>query len=67
MEAAALESVVAPYDRTDPGSPWPRFLFPLADPELPAPLPPGGLDDLGQLVEAALPDQPTQPAPEVPQ
>jgi hypothetical protein len=40
--APALEATVTAYVRTDPATAWPNFLFPLADPELPAqaPLPP---------------------------
>jgi len=39
-----LESVAVNYDRKTPDPAWPDFLFPLADPIVPPPLPP---DDVG--------------------
>lgn len=79
-----LEKVVARYDRDDPDAPldelqsadsqvaWPEFLFPLADTEYTAPLPPPAdagsededslqaaldrIDNLSNLIQAALPE-----------
>ena len=36
-----LESVTLSYDRGNPAAEWPKFLFPMADPLLDQPLPPG--------------------------
>lgn len=82
-----LENVIVRYDREDPEGPiaeresadsayaWPEFLFPLADTEETAPLPPAKdgvvensdplqaaldrIDNLSDLVQAALPEQTT--------
>jgi hypothetical protein len=80
----ALEGVTTPYDREpDPTLPppsgplWPEWLFPLADPLAPAPLPPvtpaptgtpletaqQRIDHLVELVRLALPLQATTPMP----
>lgn len=75
-----LDKVAKSYDRKAPDALWPGFLFPLADSEHPAPLPPAaGADDpsklkdrlervdhLAKLIEAALPPQPTGEAPAIP-
>jgi hypothetical protein len=80
----ALEDVTAPYDREPdltlpppPGPAWPTWLFPLADPLTPAPLPPvtpsptgtpveaaqQRIDHLAELVRLALPLEATTPMP----
>ncbi|HKO99546.1 MAG TPA: hypothetical protein VJU86_21270 [Pyrinomonadaceae bacterium] len=74
-----LEAVKSSYDRKTPASLWPAFLFPLADPEIAAPLPKLSIsaadkdtqldkdkkkvDALAALIQKALP---TTPAAEVP-
>jgi hypothetical protein len=40
-----LESVAESYDRKTPDASWPTFLFPLADPIVPPPLPPDNVGD----------------------
>lgn len=40
-----LEAVKTSYDRKEPDALWPNFLFPLADPLLPAPIPNLPIDD----------------------
>ncbi|HSF33659.1 MAG TPA: hypothetical protein VLK82_24735 [Candidatus Tectomicrobia bacterium] len=80
----ALEGATAPYDREPdltlpppPGPSWPEWLFPLADPLAPAPLPPVSpaptgtpleaaqqrIDQLAELVRLALPLQAATPMP----
>jgi len=75
-----LDKVAKSYDRKDPDPLWPDFLFPLADSEYAAPLPPAKgaddpskledrvnrLDHLAELIEAALPPQPTGETPAIP-
>ncbi len=79
-----LERVVDPYNRTalenvSPSSPWPGFLFPLADPTQSTLQPPPGqtarqkaealkiqLDHLVDLIDAALREQPATSAPPAP-
>jgi hypothetical protein len=75
-----LDKVVKSYDRKEPDAMWPDFLFPLADCEHPAPLPPAEgsddpskledrlnrLDRLAKLIEDALPPQPAGDAPAIP-
>lgn len=75
-----LDKVAKSYDRKDPDPLWPDFLFPLADSEYAAPLPPAEkaddpskledrlkrLDHLAKLIEEALPPQPTGDAPAIP-
>jgi hypothetical protein len=76
-----LETIVAPYDRnpSSGATPWPGFLFPLADPQHGGLLPPatrGGranpdpllaalerIDDLAELIEKALPPQALERTP----
>jgi hypothetical protein len=79
-----LEAVVQSYERKspDPAPQWPTFLFPLADPDKTAPLPPAKpgeandptkLEDqlkrieyLSELIKSALPALPSQPMPTLP-
>jgi hypothetical protein len=75
-----LDKVATSYQRQNPDPLWPDFLFPLADSEHLAPLPPPAaadnlanladrlnrLDHLAELIEAALPPQPTGDAPAIP-
>lgn len=77
-----LDAVLRSYDRGAPDAMWPGFLFPLADSEHAAPLPPqaaGVVDDpnkledrlkridrLAQLIETALPEQSAGEAPAIP-
>src|SRR5262245_37293542 len=58
-----LERVTAPYDRTTPGTDWPTFLFPLADPTSSG-MTEDQVDDIGLKIDAALPAEPTGPVPE---
>src|SRR5262249_45499474 len=58
-----LEQVTAPYDRTTPGSDWPAFLFPLADPTSSG-MTEDQVDGIVVKIDAALPVEATGPAPE---
>ncbi len=58
-----LEQVTAPYKRKAPGTDWPAFLFPLADP-LATVATEAQVDDLVLKVDAALPAEPAGPMPE---
>jgi len=75
-----LDKVARSYDRQAPDPLWPDFLFPLADSEQSAPLPPpeapdnpsnladrlNRLDHLASLIEKALPPQGDGDAPAIP-
>lgn len=68
----ALEAVVEPYDSAESNGSWPNFIFPLATPTVgdgnalkhgvPSFLP----ESLLALIEEALPEETTEPVPEIP-